>query len=166
MNDSYSRNAQTFHKGMSFTIETTIVIILAVLVLAVLVFFFMNYFGSSDNEVALENKKRDNCVSYARTNPKCSNTLSSRVSSSVETALEDVCKKMDFSECSNPPLGIPCVRQCCKEYCSGGANRCREDLGGSRCTSSATDTCSAGEIPEGNADCQQSTGTTGSKCCK
>ncbi len=150
------------HKGMSLTIETMIVIILAVLVLAVLVFFFMNFFGGGESEVARQVKQKDNCLAYARTNPKCSNTLNSRVSSTVKTALEDVCKKMSFPECENPPLNIPCVRQCCKEYCSGGANRCREDLGGSSCGTS----CSAGEIPEGNADCQQPPLDSTYKCCK
>ncbi len=154
------------HKGMSFTIETTIVIILAILVLAVLVFFFMNYFGGSENEVARQVKQKDNCLAYARANPKCSYTLNNRVSSSVRTTLEDVCKKMSFPECSNPPLGIPCVRQCCKEYCSGGANRCVEDLGGNRCTTSTSPTCATPEIPEGNADCQQTTSFPTSKCCK
>lgn len=149
-------------KGMSLAIETVILIILAVLVLAVLIFFFMNFFGGGESEIARENKKRDNCLAYARTNPKCVSALNSRVSSSVRTALEDVCKKMSFSECENTPLGIPCVRQCCKEYCSGGANRCKEDLGGSNCGKS----CSSGEIPEGNADCQQPPLDNTYKCCK
>ncbi len=148
------------HKGVSLSVETVIVLILAAAVLVALLFFFTDIFTKGKGDVSLFNQQREKCSAYVRANLKCDQKThedSTRVTEAIKKELLDVCKKMPgYALCTGTSLTIQCVQQCCSGYCATALKSCAELNG--QCAAS----CQADRrISEGDWSC-----TSPQVCCK
>ena len=104
-------------KGIALAIDTTIIIILAVLVLAVLLFMLLSTSGPFSKNVQAELARTQNCNAYRSFDADCSLSSSeyNTFKSQNEKLLEDLgeaCTELKISGCSKPASG-QCIRACC-----------------------------------------------------
>ena len=98
-------------KGISLSIETTIVIILAIIVLVVLLGFLFNVVPPAQIQLQAQATVTRLCGNYIREHPKCN-------VADVDQELADACKILGHKACSS--LGEACITACCRDFCLSG----------------------------------------------
>jgi len=105
-------------KGVSLSLETIVVLILAVLVLTVLLFFFSSQFYPAQTKIEQLNKQRDLCWQYVNNDPKCEGKGTGNTKEPVTTivGLREVCKELGYKKCETS-YSLVCVQECCAIFC-------------------------------------------------
>ena len=104
-------------KGISLSIETIVVIVLAVIVLTALLAFFLGIWNPNANEAQLQADKTRLCGRYSSLYPDCDNIGTD--SEDLRRNISSVCSRLGFSSCfGGSPASISCIEQCCYIYCS------------------------------------------------
>jgi hypothetical protein len=106
-------------KGISLSIETIIVIILAVSVMTALLMFFNSQWNPFVGQIDYRNVQREQCYTLVSSNGfKCS---ASGVDSKVMDKVKDLgkaCQYLKYASCSGS-LSDECLKQCCSMFCTG-----------------------------------------------
>ena len=98
-------------KGVSLSIETTIVIILAIIVLVVLLGFLFNVVPPAQTQLQAQATVTRLCGNYIREHPKCD-------VADVDQELSDACKILGHKACGSLD-DVSCITTCCRDFCSG-----------------------------------------------
>ncbi len=154
-------------KGISLAIDTTIIIILAVVVLAVLIGIFFLVAGPTGDTFKAELTRNSNCNAYRNVDAECNSQKKYeefKGNSNNENLLKELnkaCNTLKKPSCSasDTPAGLQCIKACCIG-CGGAEKKC-EDLGGI-CAFSSCDKLQPtpgkplnGQCPEGRTCCSK-----------
>lgn len=95
-------------KGMSLSIETIIILILAVIVLAALLIFASPVFTDAQSGTTNEIKRARLCDAYVQDDPKCDGGRD--VDAQITIDLKEVCENL--GKCQGLS-GFDCAKDCC-----------------------------------------------------
>ena len=98
-------------KGMSLSIETVVIFIIAVVILGILSYFLLS--GSEDFDIVkLRGETATICGTYAQIDPTCIDAKKVQ----AFPLLGPNCKKLGFPSCTGV-LSKECIKQCCAVTC-------------------------------------------------
>lgn len=122
------RQNGSMKKGAALAIETTVLLVLAVVVLATLLFMFFGI--AKDPTVQIELKRTSACRAYAAQHPKCDSPSADQ---DTLTKLGEACKGLSgYSACAgSTSASLACILQCCSMFCPGSAE-CGDAFGDTR----------------------------------
>ncbi|MBI5133612.1 MAG: hypothetical protein HZA83_02765 [Thaumarchaeota archaeon] len=118
-------------KGISLSIETIIILVLAITVLTVLLMFFTSTEAPVENKIKLLNEQRELCYKYVETDQKCAGkdgkneapVTGVNVNLNIDKLL-DTCNKLETQKCgkkgdtlSDDREKLTCIQNCCRMYC-------------------------------------------------
>lgn len=134
-------------KGASLPIETTVILVLAVVVLATLLFMF---FGVAKDPTATNELKRTSaCRTYTAQNPKCDAPGSDQ---DALTKIGDACKGLGgYPKCTGGAADLACILQCCRTFCPGSTG-CGDDFGDTKIADCVYEQC---DTPRNQKMCWQ-----------
>ena len=95
-------------KGVSLSIETIVILILAVIVLAALLIFVSPVFNESQSTIGNELKRTRLCDAYVQDDPKCNGA--GGVDAQIINDLKETCGNL--GKCSGLN-GADCAKDCC-----------------------------------------------------
>ena len=98
-------------KGISLSIETIVILILAVIILAALLIFISPIFTETQSGTTNELKRARLCDAYVQEDPKCNGVGS--VDSQITTDLKNVCENLGKCDSLSGVSGADCARDCC-----------------------------------------------------
>ena len=145
-------------KGISLAIDTTIIIILAVVVLAVLIGIFFMAVGPTQTEIGARLKQTQACNTYRGFDADCdgkeyNDYIKNSDNEKLLKELGTACSTLKASGCYPNTASRNCVFACC----TGCQNECTKRGGG--CLGGCPDNL---RIPEGDVSC----GGLNPKCCR
>ena len=108
-------------KGVSLSIETIVILILAVIVLAAMLVFFSGTTNPAADTLRATRMQTESCAAYVRKDPDCTDIGINDVPPDVKQKIAEACNILQgYDECrGQPPTNIACVRSCCKTFCGG-----------------------------------------------
>ena len=95
-------------KGVSLSIETIVILILAVIVLGALLIFVSPVFNEGQSRTSNELKRTRLCDAYVQDDPKCDGDQD--VDAQIMQDLEETCRNLGKCESLS---GKDCARDCC-----------------------------------------------------
>ena len=98
-------------KGMSLSIETVVIFIIAVVILGILSYFLLSGSESFDI-VKLRGETATICGTYAQTDPTCADAEKVKAFQILGTN----CEKLGFPSCTGG-LSTECIKLCCAVTC-------------------------------------------------
>ncbi len=111
-------------KGISLSIETIVIVIVAVLVLIVIVIFFSGGFTPSSQNIVLRAQQNNLCSQYVNIAVDCKTANQALKAECVGDPkclmkdISDVCSKLGYNSCSSGTIAsLPCIQQCCSNFC-------------------------------------------------
>ncbi|MBI2971235.1 MAG: hypothetical protein HYY37_02330 [Candidatus Aenigmarchaeota archaeon] len=151
-------------KGVALSVETIVLVVLALIVLASLAFVFTGNANPFGDTVRLTREKVTACSAYTQHEPGCTERSDLN---DIRLRIANACGGLKQREGGYPgcttgqAASQQCIWQCCGDQCNG-MPRCREDLGGTSCGKS----CPGGELTQGTPDCQKPPLDSTYKCCR
>ena len=107
-------------KGVSLSIETIVILILAVIVLAAMLIFFSGTTNPATDTLRATRIQTESCGAYVRKDPDCTDIGINDVPPDVKQHIADACKTLEgYPECDTGSQDINCIRSCCKTFCGG-----------------------------------------------
>ena len=111
-------------KGVSLSIETVILVILAAIVVAVLLAFLMGVINPADSEIKLLQKQNEACSGIAQIDPRChfaNPTIAGIVNDKLLSGNNPPCNS-ERPNCNPGTLNNieSCIQTCCRLYCAYG----------------------------------------------
>src|SRR3989344_2602439 len=97
-------------KGVSLSIETIVILILAMIVHASLLIFVSPVFNEGQSRTSNELKRTRLCDAYVQDDPKCDGTGARDVDAQIVQDLEETCRNLGKCESLNRD---DCARDCC-----------------------------------------------------
>ena len=121
-------------KGISLAIDTTIIIILAVVVLAVLIGIFFLVAGPTQDEFKARLTQSQVCGAYRNVDIDCDGKEYSNYAKDNENLLKELataCTTLKISGCSGT-ADIRCIKACCPG-CGAAKAKCESEISNSVC---------------------------------
>jgi len=109
-------------KGVSLSIETIVILILAVIVLSAMLIFLSGTTNPAAETLRATRIQTESCAAYVRNDPDCTGFRINDVSPDVKQNIAEACNILQgYNECksSGDVANIACVRSCCKTFCGG-----------------------------------------------
>ncbi|MFH1421079.1 MAG: hypothetical protein ABIG30_03925 [Candidatus Aenigmatarchaeota archaeon] len=116
-------------KALSLSIETVIVLIIAVIILGILTYFIMNMAKPGLDKMKWQQDASLACGRYIKFDETCTDVPSpSDCTANEQNALKldacaainilkDVCNKLEYSSCTGGTPSVNCIKQCCSVVC-------------------------------------------------
>ena len=116
-------------KGISLSVNTIIIIVLAVIVLLALALLFSGAFTPGQNEIMLKSQQATLCSHYLNFVPECD--ITTGVDDNTLKEIARVGDALGYGSCTaGQKASVSCVQECCRTYCSGNVLCDDDDVGG------------------------------------
>ncbi len=102
-------------RGVSLTIETIIIIILAISVLSVMLLFFRQTLGDASPYVKAINDRTKFCGNYHTQSNFCQDH--DKVKNDILKGIQQACVDINIKECTGSREGTPASEECVKSCC-------------------------------------------------
>ena len=103
-------------KGISLSIETVIVMIIAAVVLAVLVLYFKGTVFQGKSQIDAEGERAKACADYMKLDKNCDGKADDSASSGLldpaRKRIVEICNQLNYPECK-PNDNSGCIHKCC-----------------------------------------------------
>src|SRR3989344_8754875 len=109
-------------KGVSLSIETIVILILAVIVLAAMLIFLSGTTNPAAETLRATRIQTESCAAYVRNDPDCTDIGIQDVAVDVKQNIAEACNILQgYNECrGKSQADTACVRGCCKSFRGGG----------------------------------------------